>query len=107
MSLLTAKANIRSFNSMTIHLQMVRDCLTVLSESSDYFQIRIACFPGHSDITGNCTADELTRAGTKVLQVKLPSPDSPIWMIFDILEEFTVMPDRGNFPFLWEFLAKI
>jgi len=59
-----SQAAIKSLNSMTIRSKTVRDCLTALTEVANYFQIKIAWVPGHSDIPGNCKADELARAGT-------------------------------------------
>ena len=62
-----SQAAIKSLNSPTIRSKTVRDCLTALAEVSDYFQIKIAWVPGHSDIPGNCMADELARAGTNLM----------------------------------------
>ena len=62
-----SQAAIKSLNSSTIRSKTVRDCLTALAEVSDYFHVKITWFTGHSDIAGNCMADELARAGTNLI----------------------------------------
>lgn len=59
-----SQAAIKSLNSSTVNSKTVRKCLTSLLVMSEFFQFRIIWVPGHSDIPGNCVADELARKGT-------------------------------------------
>ena len=61
-----------SFSEVTIHshskaaifaLNIPKDCLISQSLAPSYFWIKLACVPGHSEITGNCKSYELTKKG--------------------------------------------
>ena len=44
----------------------VKECLDILVDLTSYFTINLQWVPGHSDIPGNCVADELARTGTTI-----------------------------------------
>ena len=59
-----SQAALKSLMSHRISSKTVKDCHDLLADLSSYFTINLQWVPGHSDIPGNCVADELARAGT-------------------------------------------
>lgn len=56
-------AAIFALNSMTVCLNIPKEYLISQSLAPSYFWIKLACVPGHSEITGNCKSYELTKKG--------------------------------------------
>ena len=54
-------AALRSLKSFRVSSKLVKECLDLLVELTSYFTINLQWVPGHSDIPGNCEADELAR----------------------------------------------
>ena len=59
-----SQAAIKSLESVTMTSRVTLDCHSSLNEMGKHFNIRIIWVPGHSNVMGNCRADELARQGT-------------------------------------------
>jgi ribonuclease HI len=64
-----SQAAVRSLEAVCLRSRVALDCRSSLNEMSEYFSIQIIWVPGHSDVMGNCRADELARYGT-TLQIQ-------------------------------------
>jgi ribonuclease HI len=59
-----SQAAIRSLESVSLTSRVALSCLSSLNEMGEHFNIQLIWVPGHSDVKGNCRADELARHGT-------------------------------------------
>ncbi|OFC59623.1 hypothetical protein BBW68_14995 [Candidatus Erwinia dacicola] len=59
-----SQAALKSLKSPMVSSKLVKECLDLLEDLTSYFTINLQWVPGHSDIPGNCEADELARIGT-------------------------------------------
>ena len=58
------QAALKSLKSPMVSSKIVKECLDLLEDLTSYFTINLQWVPGHSDIPGNCEAEELARTGT-------------------------------------------
>ena len=61
-----SQAAIKSLSSMTFNSKIAIDCRRSLDEMAEQFNINLIWVPGHTDVKGNCIADDLARKGTTV-----------------------------------------
>lgn len=59
-----SQAAIKSLGSVSCRSIVVQECQSSLNEMAEHFNVQLTWVPGHTDVPGNCTADELARKGT-------------------------------------------
>jgi ribonuclease HI len=59
-----SQAAIGSLESVAFSSKVALSCHSSLNEMGEHFNIQIIWVPGHSDVFGNCRADELARFGS-------------------------------------------
>lgn len=88
-----------SFSEVTIHshsiaaifaLNLPKEYLISQSLAPSYFWIKLACVPGHSEITGNCKSYELTKKGiAKSLSLEWKCVGAPLSFVGLPLDSWT------------------
>lgn len=74
-----SQAVIKSLNSVYLTSKAAIQCREALNELATKVRVNVVWVPGHRDITGNCMADELARAGTKLAAISANTiPGAPI-----------------------------
>lgn len=73
-----SQAAIKSLQSVSQKSKLAIECRSALNKLATKHRVNITWVPGHSDIPGNCRADELARAGTLLpaaaIDIKLGIP---------------------------------
>jgi len=61
-----SQAAIKSLGSTSFNSKIAIECRRSLDEMAEQFNINLIWVPGHTDVEGNCIADDLAREGTTI-----------------------------------------
>ncbi|XP_053968462.1 uncharacterized protein LOC128869891 [Anastrepha ludens] len=92
-----SQAALKSLLSSKHSSKTVKECYKLLTTLAQYFSINLLWVPGHSNIIGNCKADELARLGSslQISQDRLDIP-MPLATCKLLIDRYTISAANSN-----------